>query len=63
MASVVDERRRNPKWGQVVERWNALRPWERQQRVAECRAKGHDWIEATGMDANICVRCCKWGRR
>ncbi len=44
MASVVEERRRNPEWGRVVERWNALSPWEREERRAECKAKGHDWI-------------------
>jgi hypothetical protein len=64
---VTKGRRRSPvteqEWGHpvtrydlAVERWNALKPSERQARAAECRGRGHAWGELS-WGPRVCTRC------
>jgi hypothetical protein len=47
----------------LIERWNALRPSERQERARACVQDGHRWVNVVGdgvVQYVICRHCCRY---
>jgi hypothetical protein len=59
---------RNVSWrtsdfDRLISRWNALSPYERRQRAAECSRNGHQWANVVFQDEVIyvvCRNCCSY---
>lgn len=43
----------------TVERWNALKAYERRERAAECVKSGHKY-EPLSWGVSVCTRCLKY---
>jgi hypothetical protein len=50
----------------LVHAWNHLRPYERQERVAQCKREGHDYRECPFSEPHdrlyVCRRCMNYVR-
>lgn len=44
----------------IVNRWNGLGHQQRQERAAQCRTDGHDYVETPMDGVTVCRRCCSY---